>query len=296
MKRLHLVLIGGLCLSSPMAFGQKKEMAELQRDVLLLQDEMRASMKDQNEKIASLEALIKTAIDQVNETKSAVATLNANLKNSVESGLRPVTAVGSRLDTMADDNRAIRATVEEMGDKIGKLSAQLADLNNAIRTMQAPPAPPGAGPSAGVGGAAGAPPPGVTASGLWQDANRDRTAGNYDIALKEYTDYLTYFADTDLAPNAQYYIGDIYYNQKEYEKAVQAFDSVMERYPKNAKTEDARYMKGRALVRLGQRTAGADVFREIIANAPDSDAARKAKTDLKSLGLSTPATTKGRKR
>jgi TolA-binding protein len=92
-------------------------------------------------------------------------------------------------------------------------------------------------------------------------------------------------------------VGEVFFAQKQYEAALQAFDAVLERYPQNAKTNDARFMKGRTLVEMGDRNAGADEFRGLISEAPNSDAARQARTQLQRLGLRVaPAKSPARKR
>jgi TolA-binding protein len=95
--------------------------------------------------------------------------------------------------------------------------------------------------------------------------------------------------------NAQYYLGEIAYNRNDYDGAVRAFDTVLERYPQNPKTADARLMKGMALVKAGQRSKAAQEFRALIENFPRTDDARKAQQQLRSLGLST-GTTPARRR
>ena len=70
------------------------------------------------------------------------------------------------------------------------------------------------------------------------------------------------------------------------ENALKAFDQVLERYPANNKTPDALLMKGKTLVKLDKRNAGASEFRELIKRYPSSDAAVKARAQLKQMGLS----------
>ena len=114
---------------------------------------------------------------------------------------------------------------------------------------------------------------------------RDKDSGNYDMSLQEFNDYLKYYGGTEMAPNAQYYVGEVYYNRKEYDSALDAFDLVLEKYPENNKTPDATYMKGRTLVQAGQRTKGAEQFAEVIRRWPRSELATKAREQRKSLGL-----------
>ena len=45
---------------------------------------------------------------------------------------------------------------------------------------------------------------------------RDRSGGNLDLALQGFQEYLRYYGNTDLAPNAQFYIGQIHYDKNEF--------------------------------------------------------------------------------
>jgi TolA-binding protein len=117
-------------------------------------------------------------------------------------------------------------------------------------------------------------------------------AGKYDIAFQEFSDYLKYFSNTDLAPNAQYYLADIYYRKADYENALTAFDSVLEKFANNPKTPDARYMKAMCLMKLGKNDSAAREFRDIYALYATShpDIAARAKAQLREMGLPVAAT------
>ncbi len=107
-----------------------------------------------------------------------------------------------------------------------------------------------------------------------------------DLALQEFQQYLTYYSNTELAPSAQYYIGEIAYNRGDYNGAVQAFDAVLERYPENPKTPDAHLMKGMALLKSGQKNRAVQEFRDLSQTYPHTDDARKAQQQLRQLGVS----------
>jgi TolA-binding protein len=182
---------------------------------------------------------------------------------------------------------------------MSKMQAQLTDLNNAVKVMSTPaPPPPGAQPSGAgdaAGGMAAAPPssagaPTISASALYENANRDRNGGKLDLALQEYTDYLRWYGNTDLAPNAQYYIAWIHASQNDYNNAVREYDAVLEKYPDNNKTADAMYGKGIALTRMGRRTDGAREFQELIKRFPSNGLAGQACTQLTNMGLKCPST------
>ncbi len=291
---LAIVLLAALPAAS---FAQKQEIREVQRDVASLQDQVRGLERTLNENVGRLTAMLQQVSDAVNKVNTNLAVLDATMRDRDKNVNAPVASMGTKVDAMANEFQGLRVTMEDMNARLGKLQQSIVDLGNTVKVMQSPPTPPpGAGsPTSGPGMAAGgAPPAGMTAEALYANAMRDKDGGAYDSALAEFNDYLRYYGTTDLAPNAQYYIGEIYYNRKDYDNALKAFDTVLERFPDNNKTLDAMYMKGRSLVQMGERTKGAAEFRAVIQRNPRSDTAAKARDQLKALGL--PATTSTPKR
>jgi tol-pal system protein YbgF len=126
---------------------------------------------------------------------------------------------------------------------------------------------------------------------LYSNGLRDITSGKYDLARQEFLDYLKYYGTTDLACNAQFYLGEIAYHQKQYQDAVAEYDKVLTLYPKGFKLEPARLKKGMALIELGQKTAGVRELREVIRRYPGTEEERAARAKLKELGIA--ATTAG---
>jgi tol-pal system protein YbgF len=287
---------------APFAFGASKEIQELQRDVALLQDQVRTLQRAQDEKFAAMQALVQQTLESVNRTNTAVAVMenkiNDALKQQQLSVSAPVASVGQKLDQMAEDFRAVRESVLDMNTRMGKLDAKMADLQNLINTMQRPAAPPPGSPSSGEMGsttqAPSGPPAGMQAGDTYTNAFRDYKGGKYDLALQEFSDYQKYFGKTELGPNAQFYIGDIYYRKADYDNALQAFDAVLEQYSDNRKTPDAHFMKGMSLLKMSKRDAAAREFRDVYNKYPDSEVAPSAKEQLKLLGLSVGTSSKSR--
>jgi tol-pal system protein YbgF len=294
-----------------------KEIMELQRDVAGLQEQLRLLKESQDKQLAALTVLVQQALDTSKSSTTGVAVIQNNLAQSLrdmESKVQtPVAGLSSRLDGMDQDMRTLQQSVSDLNGSMSKLQQQLTDLNHAVSILQAPtPPPPGSNTGGNPGGgqagavipglapaAAAAPEPCAPASELYPNANSDRGAGKYDLALKEYADYLRCYGNLPLAPNAQFYIGYIHQQQGDNETAVQDFDTVLEKYPDNSKTPDALYLKGMSLVKLGRRTDGADEFAELIKRFPKNDLAVKACDQRKTMGLSctvTHTTTGAKKR
>src|SRR5260370_3052281 len=115
-------------------------------------------------------------------------------------------------------------------------------------------------PPSGAATAGGSAP---SADTLYSNGLRDITGGNYDLARKEFQDYLKYYGDTDLASNAQFYLGEIAYSQKNYQLAVAEYEKVLNNYPKSFKLAPPRLKKGMAFIELGQKASGVRELREV---------------------------------
>jgi TolA-binding protein len=288
MKLIRILLIGVLAL--PVASAASKEIVELQRDVALLQEQVRNLQSSQDQKIASLQTMMQQTLDTVNRLNTSLALLGNNIETNANKTTPAVAGLNGRLDQVTQSFNDLRDNVQDISARIGKIDAAIADLKNTLN-LAAHPAPPPAGanvnPDAQGGAPAGAPPAGMTAEQSYTSAYRDYGGGQIDLALQEFQDYLHYFPTTQFAPNAQFYIGDILYRKGSYDKAVAAFDAVNEKYQDNAKTSDAHYMKGLALIKMGRRDAAAKEFREVIARSSNPELVARAKKQMQDMGLST---------
>jgi TolA-binding protein len=277
------LLVCFLLAAPALSFAANKEMQELQRDVAQLHEEIKLLQRSQDEKFSAVTELARQAIEAANRASTGVAVISSNLdkslKDQVEKVVAPVVGFGSRLDAMSGDMRSLQNAVTDLTSLMGRMQAQLSDLNTTMKLIQTPPAPPpqnASGP--GAGGAPGAnDTPTISAADLYANARRDYNSGKTDLALQEFADYLRWYGTTELAPNAQFYVAMAHYNQKNYDDAVKEFDMVLEKYgDNNNKSGEALLYKGKALVASGRRTQGANEFQEVISRYPNTDQARMA--------------------
>ena len=271
-----------------------REMQELQRDVGMLQDQVKALQSSQNERLTELKTLVQQAVDSAARANEGGAVIRDRFQQSLldlgtqmeSKVVGPVVGLNTRMDQMSTDLRTLQGAVADLTNLFGKLQSQLTDLNNAVKVLQAPPAAPPPAPGAGPGPAAANDTPTVPATDLYNNAQRDRSSGKLDLAVQEFADYLKWYGNTDLAPNAQFYIAYIHYSQANYDDALKEFDSVLEKYPDDInKRPDALYYKGMTLLRLGRRTQGAEEFKELLKGYPNHDLSRQACSQLTTMGL-----------
>jgi tol-pal system protein YbgF len=287
-----------LCFSS-FSFAVNKDLVQLQRD---LEDKLNAIQNDMDTKMANLTGMVSAMQADTRRTADQVATLENSLGSNVAKSLTPVAGLGAKVDSMNDDVRSVKDALADLSARLERMDAKITDLKNQMQILQnPPPAPAAAVPGSplttsptGVpplGAAAVQPatpqlPMGVSADKSYSDALRDLQTGKTDLAYNEFQQYLTYFPNTELAANAQYYIGEIDYNRTNFTGAVKAFDAVLEHYPANPKTSDAHLMKAYALLKANQRNRAVQEFRILVAKYPNTDNSRKALQQLRSLGVS----------
>jgi tol-pal system protein YbgF len=293
--------LGGSLIGPRPAEAVAREIIDLQRDVTTLLQ----GQKDMTTQITQDHTVLKTLVEQASDN---VGKLNATM-GTVQKSVQDVQAnSGARLDTMSTQVQGLSDNLEEIKSRLGKLNQQLVDLQSAVQSIDAKvsgsapastapgisprpsndgiAAPPAASNSASPSAGAS---PAPSADMLYSNGLRDITSGKYDLARQEFLDYLKYYGDTDLASNAQFYLGEIAYHQKQYQDAVAEYDKVLTLYPKGFKIEPARLKKGMALIELGQKPAGIRELREVIRRYPGTEEERVARAKLKELGVSATA-------
>jgi tol-pal system protein YbgF len=286
--------LGGSLMGPRPAEAVARELIELQRDVTsLLQGQ-----KDLSTQMTQDHTVMKTLVEQSGDT---VGKLNGTM-SALQKSMQDVTAnSGARLDTMSTQVQGLSDNLEEIKSRLGKLNQQLVDLQNSVQSVDAKISGGGGTvPSTGVSnpgtpisqptssmptGGAPASGPAPSADTLYSNGLRDITSGKYDLARQEFQDYLKYYGDTDLASNAQFYLGEIAYSQRNYDQAVGEYDKVVTHYPKSFKLATAHLKKGMALIELGQKTAGVRELRDVVKRFPGSDEDRRARAKLKELGV-----------
>jgi len=292
------LVVGAICgsLIGPRpAAAVAREIIELQRDVTsLLQGQ-----KDIATQVTQDHTVMRTLIEQSNDT---VGKLNGTM-SGLQKSVQDVQAnSGARLDTMSTQVQGLSDNLEEIKSRLGKLNQQLVDLQNTVQSVDAKisggSVPPGAAPASSPGGAsvqptaspAGSPAGSApSADTLYSNGLRDITSGKYDLARSEFQDYLKYYGDTDLASNAQFYLGEIAYSQRQYSQAVSEYEKVLTNYPKSFKLAPARLKKGMALIEMGQKTPGVKELREVVKRYPGTEEERRARAKLKELGVAATA-------
>jgi len=244
------------CVSSSDIDGLSNQIAELQRQVLVLQ--------------------------QQSSSKDEVAQLGDQMTAQTQSLLKSEADVQVALDQLSTQIDQLRSDLGDTNYRLAQLSQQITATNQELKAVRST-----------VGGALSGPvtPGEATLTGapedpqaLYQAAYNDYLRGSYDLAILGFRRYLESFSDTELADNAAYWIGECYFSQRKYQQAIQEFEKILSRYPRSDKTASAVLKKGYAYLEIGQREQGIVQLQHVIREYPQSDEANLARQRLAALG------------
>ena len=94
--------------------------------------------------------------------------------------------------------------------------------------------------------------------------------------------FLTAYAESDLADNAAYWIGETRYSRGDWQGALEAFKAAVEQYPEGNKVADSLFKVGKSLEKLGDREGAREVLVEVSRRFPGTGAASAATEALRS--------------
>jgi tol-pal system protein YbgF len=247
-------------------------MVQLQTQVQQLQEQMTAMQRSFDERMGVMNNLVEHDTDAVNKISTAIGNLQSTLeKQSGDSS--------GKVDQLSGQIQALNDTLDELKVRLAKVSKQLEDMQAAQQSLAANQAQQQQQQQA----IASAPPPDV----LYNNALRDYNGAKNDIALQEFSDYVKFYPNTDLAGNCYFYLGEIQFRQGNYQAAAQSYDQVLQNFPSGNKAASAQLKKGFSLIELGKQDDGVVELRHLIQRYPHSPEALQARDRLRKLGVST---------
>ncbi len=137
-----------------------------------------------------------------------------------------------------------------------------------------------ASPGAAAGAAAGNAPSSVEQA-VYTQAFDALKAGSYSVAITGFKDFLGTYPASALAENAQYWLGEAYYVNHDYDAAAVAFRTVLKKWPDSRKAPDALLKLGYTQYAQKQNAAARATLTEVTRKYPGSDSAKLAAERLR---------------
>ena len=105
----------------------------------------------------------------------------------------------------------------------------------------------------------------------------------YDQALISFKSFLETYPRSDLADNAQFWIGECFMGLNQYDNAILEFNKVIKNYPNENKVPNAMFRQAVAWQKIGDLTSAKIVLKNLIKMYPKSPEAADAEKKLASM-------------
>ena len=115
--------------------------------------------------------------------------------------------------------------------------------------------------------------------GAWQALNGQQ----YDKAIQQFRTFQRKNPASELADDAQYWIGESYFTRRDYNRAILEYNDVL-KYRKGDKVPAALLRQSQAFVEIGDKTDARLILQKLINDHPNSQQAKDARERLQNLG------------
>ncbi|MNF55444.1 tol-pal system protein YbgF [compost metagenome] len=215
----------------------------------------------------------------------------------------PVSAQGelfNQLQQMQEQLSRQQGVIEVLQNDIARMKQEnlerYQELDRRIGTGGAPAVAPENSPAGGDNSATGAPaapasqpaasnePADPAKEKLYYDAAFDLIkAKDFDKASQAFNAFLRKYPNSQYAGNAQYWLGEVNLAKGDLQSAGQAFAKVSQLYPKHPKVPDSLYKLADVERRLDHMDKVKGILQQVVTQYPGTSAAQLAQRDLQRL-------------
>ena len=252
-------------------------------DVIVLDDRL-AAVEGQ---LARQNTMIEKFGQTTENKEQNIRGQTANLRVEIESMREQIGAINGRLEEVeyrvkqekdASGLTELDRLKEEsrtMNSRITSIEQYL-DMSGAAKSTAVKPAPANV-PAASV------PLSSLSEQALYDQAKQAFDAGELEKARQGFQEFTKRFPDSQNADNAQFWIGEIYYREKWYEKAIVEYQKVVEDYPKGNKIRSAMLKQGYSFLNIGDKANARLILKDLISKYPNTTEAQLATQKLSQI-------------
>ncbi len=270
LKKAFTVAVLTLILSAStpwLGAGTKEEIIRLSSDVLQLQNQVLNLQKSFDERQGSVQSLLEQLNDQVATTNRVLQEMVVVMRAQNTDWTRVSAELGR-------DVEGLSVKLDETNNRLAALFQKVEESQLRSESRRLP---------------SSSDPGGPKPDQVYSLAFNDYLAGNYELAVDGFRDFLVRYPESEYADNAAYYLGLCLQQLGQQEQAVQAFDQVINMYPQADMTAAAYYKKALVQQELLKNEEAIATFQKLVRLFPDSQEATTARQELENLGVRVPS-------
>jgi len=239
------------------AYPQNKDILQLQRDMIDVQQRVNQVQKTVDQNDAALKSLVEKMSDQVNTLAGAMQKINQALEQLKLQG----DANGRDVHTAL---AGLNTTMKDIQDGMSSLQLQIGSVSREITSMKTT-AEPLARPD-----------------DLLRIAFSDYLQGHFDLAISGYQEFLSKFPGEARAVEAHFNIAESLSALKKFDQAIDEYDIVLQKFPDSDKSRTALLKKGYAQAETNPQAA-IKTWTDVVTRFPGTSEAANAQAKIKEL-------------
>ncbi len=260
-----LVILFGCATTGDIAY-LRQDIDSLYRQMIDVQKELKQLRSESSMKIQKSQADLDFVLEPLQREIQI-------LKNAVEENREFAQRPQNELTAFRRDFEIRLNGLEEKIDKARKeMEAKLNEVSKASRAQPKKEPPPKGEASTGE-----------AMEALYKNAKQTYERKGFAAAREKFKAFLAVYPKGELSDNAQFWIGECYYSEKEYEKAIIAYDDVLKKFPKGDKVPSALLKQALCWQELGDKTFAQSLLKRVIREHPRTQQAKIAKEKLKGI-------------
>jgi tol-pal system protein YbgF len=224
------------------------QLEELKTEIIVLQEQVQ-NLRDG---ISRTDGIQSTLLMQMSHNVSAIGRAQSAISTNSDDSLKQLSAIGKRLTVYNDQ-------IEQLSEQFIGLQKMIDKLPDQTIFVQVTPGKP---------------------VQLFAVAYNDYSRGNYELSLSEFQQFVETYHNSELADNAQYWIGEIYLKHNMYQESLDAFARVVDIYPKADKATVALFKRAIVFEEMGRREDAVKQLQMLIRTYPKCFEAKVAKRQL----------------
>jgi tol-pal system protein YbgF len=189
--------------------------------------------------------------------------------------------MAQQVDSLQAEVRDLRGQIDDLQNSNRELKKQqhdmYADLDKRVGALEHGNSGGGASGDTGQGASS-------TEQSIYSQAFDALKAGNYTVAISGFQDFLNQYPSSPLAPNAEYWLGEAHFVNRDFGAAEVAFQGVLDKWPSSGKAPDAMFDLGNTQLAQGKAAKGRGTLKQVVSQYAGTDAANRAQARLKQLG------------
>lgn len=179
-----------------------------------------------------------------------------------------------KMSELSGNLEALNSQLESSQQRMSSLSQKLDDLQSDLQRRF----------NVLSGQVTGTSTQGVSSPGdMFRLAYNDYQAGKFDLALVGFRNFITQHSQAELAPQAQFYLGECEFGRKNYPDAAREYGRVADQFPKSDFAPKALFKRGVSYQQVNKKNEARDAFNRLIKDYPRHDLAKSARDALRDI-------------